>query len=149
MTRLGRSLAWMMGVAVLFLLTGCGGASGAPKTHPVQGKVVFKGKGGNIRHLVGGRVRLRSVSDPGVGAAGEIQEDGTFTLGTYLKEKSLPGAPAGTYKVVVDPPADDDDDDRRRRAVIHPKYRDFDKSGLTITVPVEKEVVLEVEPFGR
>lgn len=130
-------------MAALGLMVGCGSDSNVPTTHLVQGRVAFKGKGGRIERLVGGNVRLQSTSDPDLRAFGEIAEGGTFSVSIYLKDRSLSGVPAGEYRVAVEPPAEDDDGPRR--LVIHPKYRAFDKSGITIKVPVAGEVVIEVE----
>src|SRR5262249_27292746 len=130
---------------LLLLAAGCGDS--APKAYPVQGKVVFKGKGGPGSGLVGGRVRLQSMTDPTLMPVGEIEDGGSFSIGTRWKDKDLRGVPAGQYKVRVEPPGDDED--RRQRTVLDPKYRDFDKSNLTITVPHSGEFVLEVGPPGR
>jgi hypothetical protein len=135
--------------AALTLLPGCGGGGdGAPRTHPVSGKVVFKGKPGNFRQLVGGKVRFQSTSDPSLIAVGTIEDDGTFALGTPFKEKGLGGVPAGTYKARVELPATDNED-TPQRLPFHPKYLDFHKSGLTFTVPVTGEILIEVERPGR
>ena len=42
-------------------------------------------------------------------------------------------------------PRRDDDDDDKRRPPIHAKYLDYDKSGLTFTVPASGEILIEVE----
>ena len=59
--------------------------------------------------------------------------------------KELQGVIAGTYKVLVQPPRGATKDVANPRLPIQRKYLDFDKSGLTVTVPVSGEVVLEVE----
>jgi hypothetical protein len=127
-------------------VTGCGQSE--PKTYPVQGKVVFKGKGGNVARLAGGMVRFQSVSDPNLTAVGEIADDGTFSMGAFLKDKGLSGVPAGQYKARVDPP-EDDEEGKLLRGLIAPKYQDFDKSGLTFTVPIAEDLVIVVERPGR
>ncbi|MCI0459422.1 MAG: hypothetical protein L0Z62_20925 [Gemmataceae bacterium] len=131
--------------AVLVAAGGCGSAT--PKTYPVEGKVVYKGKG-NVSQLAGGTVRLQAMSDPSLTAVGEIADDGSFALGTFLQDKGLPGVPAGQYKARIDPP-EDDDEGKPQRGLVHPKYQDFGKSGLSITVPVSGELVIQVERPGR
>ncbi len=126
-------------VTVLALILGCGGSSG-PQTHPVQGKVVYKGKG-IIRQLAGGTVHFQSVADPKLTAFGEIDDEGSFTMGIVHNDKNLTGVPAGKYKARVEPPTDDDG---VPAPVLAPKYRDYDKSGLTFTVPVTGQIVIEV-----
>ncbi len=134
--------------ALLLLAAACGCGGSDPKTYAVQGKVVYKGQAGNVGQLAGGRVRFQSLTDPAVTGLGEIEEDGSFALGTFFHDKSLPGVPAGRYKVRLDPPGDDDEG-KAQRGLLHPKYLDFDKSGLTFTVPASGDLVLEVERPGR
>jgi hypothetical protein len=140
-----RIVAILLAGAVLVEAVGCG--SSTLQTFPVSGKVVYKGKG-NVSQLTGGKVRFRSVSDPNVTGVGEIEDGGAFTLGTYFQEKGLPGVPAGEYKARVEPP-EDDDEGKPLRGLLHPKYQDFDKSGLTFTVPVSGELLIQVERPGR
>jgi hypothetical protein len=123
------------------IVAGCGPSG--PQTYPVQGKVVFKGKGGKVQQLAGSKVWLQSVADPSLAAVGEIEDDGSFSLGTYLKEKSYQGVPAGQYKGRIEPPADDEEG-KPLRGLIHPRYHDFDKSGITCTVPLAGELVITV-----
>ena len=137
--------SWRAALMLLAAVTLAGSCSdGTPKTYPVKGQVVFKGKGGNIHQLVGGKVRLQSVTDPGVTAVGEIEDDGVFSLGAYYQGRGLPGVPAGQYKARVEPPVDDEEG-KPIRGLIHPRYEDFDKSGWIITVPLTGDLVLEVE----
>lgn len=133
----------LMGLLAMPLggLGGCG--ERGPQTFPVQGKVVFKGKSGNVGQLAGGNVRVQSIADPSLTAVGEIADDGSFSLGAYIKDKGYPGVPAGQYKARVDPP-EDDEEGLPLRGIIHPKYQDFDKSGLTFTVPLPGELVITV-----
>jgi hypothetical protein len=136
-------VAALLACAVLIEAAGCGPSG--PETFPVTGKVVYKGRG-NVSQLTGGRVRFQSVSDPSLVAVGEIEDTGAFSLGSFLKDKALPGVPAGQYKARVEPPVDDEEG--KPLPVLHPRYLSFDKSGLTFTVPVEGEIVITVErPF--
>ena len=126
----------------LAMLYGCG--SGGPPVHVVKGKIVYKGKG-NVADLANGTVTFQSTSNANVKSVGSIEDDGSFLLGTFHEGKELPGVLAGVYKARVQPPRDDSDDDNPNpRLPIHRKYLDFDKSGLTFTVPVSGEIVIEV-----
>ncbi|MCI0684156.1 MAG: hypothetical protein L0Y71_18765 [Gemmataceae bacterium] len=139
----GRTVALVLAVAALALLAaGCG--QGGPRTYPVAGKVVFKGKPGNMRHLIGAKVRLQSTSDPSIVAVGAIEDDGSFSLGTTMDKKSLSGVPAGAYKARLEPRRSDDPD-APPVVPFAAKYLDYDKSGLTVTVPADGEIVIEVE----
>jgi hypothetical protein len=131
-------------LAVVLLTVGCGGSQ--PRGEPISGKVVFKGKPGRLDLLARGRVRFQSETDPSLLVAGVIEEDGSFAVGAFSEGKALDRIPAGRYKVRIDLPPDDDGNPLR--GLIHPKYQDFNKSGLTVTVPPPGEVVLEVERPG-
>lgn len=135
----------LLGCGIVALgLSACGASH--IKTYPVEGKVVFKGKGKSIHKLAGGRVRFRSMSDADVVGVAAIEEDGKFSVGSFHKEKDLPGLPAGDYQARIEPPRQDDDDDARPRRVVNPRHLDYDRSGFRITVPMASELVLEVEP---
>jgi hypothetical protein len=77
-------------------IVGCGG--GMPRTYPVKGKVVFKGG----QPVTDGRIQFQATTDPQVKALGDIANDGSFSLTTYVEAKNAKGAPAGTYHVVVE-----------------------------------------------
>ncbi len=81
---------------VLMAVAGCG--PGLPKTYPVKGKVVFKGG----KPVTDGRIQFQSSADPQNKALGDIDQDGSFSLTTYVGAKKVSGAPAGTYNVVVE-----------------------------------------------
>lgn len=131
----------LFGLAAVAAL-GLGGCRQAnvPKTYPVKGQVVFKG--GDARKLAGGYVRLRLISDPNVVAVGEIEEDGSFVLGTFHQDKPLAGVREGEYQVRVDPPLDEQDQPLR---IIHPRFLDFEKSKLKFTVQAGAENSLPIE----
>src|SRR5688500_2990065 len=95
--------AWFV---VLAVSAGCGPSG--PPVHTVKGKVTFKGKG-HISQLTDGKVWLQSTTDADLRAVGSIEDDGSFTLGSFLKDKELQGVPAGTYKARVQPPRGDDE----------------------------------------
>lgn len=133
----------LFALAVPALAAGCG--SGAPKTYPVEGKIVFKDNQGNVRLLRGGMVRFQSVDDPEITGVGEIEDDGSFSIGMIYKEKALSGIPEGKYKVRIEPPVDDDEG-KPLEGLIDPKFGDFNQSNLTFTVPVSGEILITVEP---
>jgi hypothetical protein len=85
-------------LAALALLgiVGCGW--GMPRTYPVKGKVVFKGGG----PVTDGRIQFQSAADPPFKAVGDIDNDGGFSLTTYVGAKKVRGAPRGPYRVVVE-----------------------------------------------
>jgi hypothetical protein len=81
---------------VLVGIVGCG--SGMPKTYPVKGKVVFKGG----KPVTDGRIQFQRPADAQIKALGDIDQDGSFSLTTYVGAKKVPGAPVGPYSVVVE-----------------------------------------------
>ena len=137
--------AWgLVGVgAVLAGVAGCGAEAGAPPVvtvYEVKGKVLRA----DGKPLSGGRIYF--VPRDGVTTSdGAIGSDGTFALATG---RSGAGAPAGQYKVRIEPadvrllaiqaPAN------RRRLPFPAKYLDEDSSGLTATVEPRAN---RLEPF--
>lgn len=95
----------LAGALAAILAAGCSSAGPAgPTTYPVRGKVVYPGG----QPWTGGRVTFRSVRDPSIVAAGDIQADGDFTLTTHYtaagQAYTKPGAVAGEHTVTVEPP---------------------------------------------
>jgi len=127
--------------ATLFLSSaGCGQAG--PKTHPVKGRIELAG--GDFKALAGHTVELALESNPHVRAAGQIQDDGSFSLQSLHGGAILAGAAEGNYKarIVL---ADDDLASRNVAAkAVHPRYLQFEKSGLGVTVPAAEVVSLKV-----
>jgi hypothetical protein len=112
---------------VLLCLAGCSGNKPMPKEFgarlPVQGTVTIDGV-----PLRGGNVRFNSL-DHDVGQLqpeGLIDSQGKYTVSSYQE----PGAPAGKYRVTVDPASDDKKQDRLVGIV----YQDWEKSPLVVTV---------------
>jgi hypothetical protein len=132
------SLVFCLGAGLLLL--GCGKSSPAagPKTVPFKGKLVFT-KGGDAKSIFNrqGRIELESVDQPGVHALGAIEEDGSFTVATITSEGSSPGAVPGAHRVRLDL------EDNAQRLVA-PKFLDFAKSGLKISVPSEQPIEVQV-----
>jgi hypothetical protein len=81
---------------VLMSLAGCGPS--LPKTYPVRGKVVFQGG----KPVMDGKIQFQSSADPQNKVLGDIDQDGSFSLMTYVGAKKVRGAPAGDYKVLVE-----------------------------------------------
>lgn len=126
-----RAAAVGVGAALLAAL-GCG--QDGPKTYPVNGKVVFKGKG-DVSKLAGYQVLFLSVGEPQVKGGGEVATDGTFTTSCYLEGKDRTGLPAGEYRVSISPGrGDDGESPRRGPSPLHLRYASLDQSGLKVTV---------------
>jgi hypothetical protein len=129
---------------VLLVLAGLAGCSNGPKLYPVYGKVVYP----DGSPMQGGAVMFEAVDNPRkVMAQGTIDnETGAFALTTY---KDGDGAMEGRYRVII----------RGRRSnpkrevvdpvtigQIHPRFQDFQTSGLEFTVePKSNEFVIRVE----
>jgi hypothetical protein len=124
-------------------VVGCGPAG--PKTYPVRGKVEIAA--GDIRQLAGNHVEAALEGDPTVRASGVIQPDGSFTLETLHAGVILKGAQAGNYQVRIILADDGDSETQRlRRAALHPRFLQFQTSGLSFQVPTEGDVILKVSP---
>lgn len=127
------SLATIAGL-LLCSLAGCGPHE--PKTYPVTGKVVFQGA--DIKELQSWTVQFRSVADPNAQSVAEIKADGRFEAMTVVNNMGKKGVLEGEYKVcvidVLNPDAN----------AINRKFMGFDTSGITVTVPLEKELIIEV-----
>jgi hypothetical protein len=80
--------------------SGCGSADGPAvvKVYAVTGKVLLA----DGEPLTGGRIWLVPAGDSLMSSSGEIGGDGTFTVATG---PSGEGAPAGEYKVRIEPSA--------------------------------------------
>jgi len=101
---------------------------------------------GDVSALAGHNIEVALESDPLVRAAGQIQENGVFTLETLAGGEIRKGAIEGNYKarlVVVD---DDAESKRRALAAIDPRYLQFEVSGLSFHVPAKDVVKLQVSP---
>src|SRR5438046_1784224 len=104
--RRGRRLAGVVCAALALL-----GAAGChwqktPTAYPVSGRVVLKGTGEAVPRLGGGYVSLESLTDPNNKPVGQIEDDGTFFLGTVVEGQNLGGVLPGEYRVRVVPPDD-------------------------------------------
>ena len=136
--------------SVLFVLwicccIGCIGCSGGPNsTYPVRGLVRFT----DGKLLREGTVEFELISDAeSVTATGEIQPDGSFTLGTFDVND---GAIAGSHRAVVISDVEIGNGAERpgiiAKSKLHQKYRQFRTSGLKFEVKSGRnDIVIEVE----
>ena len=123
------------------------GCSEAPKTYPVRGIVRFP----DGKLLQSGSIEFEGAIDrkERVVARGMVGADGSFVLGTYTVDD---GAVLGEHRVVVISDQIIGNSIERpelleeRPQQLHPKYRDFNRSGLVFTVePKENEFLVEVD----
>jgi hypothetical protein len=141
--RPSRRFPWL-GLILAAGVAGCGN-NDAPKkvqVYPVKGQVLLP----DGKPLKAGRVVF--VSKDGLSSStGKLSEDGTFTLTTG---ESGEGAPAGDYKVRIEPdeatlPKSTSPRPNPRGSLPFPgKYTDEDASELTATVKPEPN---QLEPF--
>jgi hypothetical protein len=122
-------------------LAGCGSCAD-PATHEVKGKVEFTG--GDVKQLAGGRVEAFLVGDLRVEASGEIQPDGSFSLGTPHDGHILDGAREGEYQVRIVLSDEDPGSRQRRGPRLAPRFRRVQTSGLSFGVPDAGPVLLRV-----
>lgn len=115
---------------VILGLAGCGTTSDLPKVFPVKGRVIFKDKNLNPRLLAGGCVEF--LADTKTSAFGEIKDDGTVVLVSYIKNKIVEGVAPGTYRARIAPPPDGWE--RGAPNVLTRRFGSFDRSGLQYTV---------------
>jgi hypothetical protein len=117
---------------VLAVLAGCGDGNAMPSvsTYEVKGKVTLP----DGKPLTSGQVYLVPVKGSPLDAYGKIGPDGGFTL-TTIGGKS--GAPAGEYKVRIEPDPEATPKPARGGVAKFPyptKYADEDASGVTATI---------------
>lgn len=91
------SLVVVLMLTVVWL--GCNKRPKLPQTHPVQGKVVFRGQ-----PITQGVITFHSLDNPHVTATGEVQKDGSFTLHSFVSGSRAAGAIAGRHRAMVTPP---------------------------------------------
>lgn len=129
--------------AALAAALGCGGL--APTTHEVKGKVALPQ--GDVKLLEGAHVEAQLFGDRRVEVTGEIQSDGSFTLGTIHAGKPLGGAPGGEYEVRI-VLSDEDRGAKKRgnRVPLARRFTQYRTSGLKLQAPAAGEVVLQVSP---
>ena len=148
-SRFGNLVA-LVGLGISLVAVGCGGEKDdGPPTYPVKGQIIVKN--GDVKSLVGGYVRLVSMADSKVVGVGEIQDDGTFGVGTFVDGKPRGGLPEGEYRTRVEPPGSGEQDPGdqpppSRKGGLLPKYQKYETSGLKYAIkPGENAITVEVE----
>jgi hypothetical protein len=117
---------------ILAALSGCSGPG--LKTHPVSGKVELKD--GDVALLMGSSVEFQQEADDTVRPIGNIDGSGAFAVKTLHRGEIVEGAPEGSYKArIILADQTDDGIPKRPANLVHPRYFDFEKSGLKYTVP--------------
>jgi hypothetical protein len=86
-----RAIGWLLAAASCCCI-GCFDLSDRPATHPVKGRVIYKGK-----PVAGASVAFLASGAPSP-ASGTTDKDGSFTLSTFAPND---GAVAGTHVVTV------------------------------------------------
>ena len=120
-----------------------------PPTYPVKGQIIVRN--GDVKSLVGGYVRLVSTADGKIIGMGEIEDDGTFGIGTFLDGKPRGGLPEGEYRARVEPRGFDQQNSNElqptpRKGGLLPKYQTYETSGLKYAIkPGENAITVEVE----
>ncbi|MEX0642992.1 MAG: hypothetical protein WD468_09850 [Pirellulales bacterium] len=127
------------------MTTSC--SSGALKTYPVEGHVVYD-DGSPVK---GGTVDFETVvgetadgQPRRVYANGAIDADGTFRL---LTNREQEGVVAGVHRVAIgETPETGSDFDvmqasRRKKPTVLPKYANYDTSGLEVTVEPKSNAI--------
>ena len=120
-----------------------------PPTYPVKGQIIVRN--GDVKSLVGGYVRLVSTADGKIVGMGEIEDDGTFGIGTFLDGKPRGGLPEGEYRARVEPAGSNeqnlgDQPPLPRKGDLLAKYLRYETSGLKYAIkPGENAITVEVE----
>jgi len=123
----------------LIVLGGC-----ARRTYPVKGQVVFE-DGTPAAELNGYLIMFQSPEQKS-SATGEIQPDGTFTMGTF---RDGDGAMLGKQRVAI-MPAPPPGGRPRPPSVLPAKYATFDTSPLEVEItPSRSELTIQVERVRR
>ncbi|WP_237228284.1 carboxypeptidase regulatory-like domain-containing protein [Rubinisphaera sp. JC750] len=122
----------------LLLLAGC--SDDRVAVYPTSGTVTF-GDGDPVRV---GIIEFESV-EHGTTATGRINEDGTFTLGTYSADD---GAAAGSQRVIVIQVIINDGLVKHHKdhgRAVPPRYASYETSGLTAEVKAADENSIAVQ----
>ena len=130
----------LVGAVMLALchLAGCSRSKNLD-TIPVRGKLVFE-KGGTVKSLYDAEatVTFESTDPPGLRATAEISEDGSLTNFISQKQQAYEyGLVPGTYRARFDLI-------ERKRYLVDPRFLSVEKSGITVNVPGDGEMVIKV-----
>jgi hypothetical protein len=126
-------------VALVLLLSGCGGGTSSDDLLPVQGRIFYRGVAVTHGTIVFSPDAARGGN--GALARAEIQPDGRYLLRTGERL----GAAAGPYQVSVVAVAKEDasvpnaDPSAAPRLLLPPRYRDPEQSGLGCQVEHGKD----------
>ena len=137
-TLLGPFHPWLLAVVflpVVLAVVGCGGDhTTSPKTYLVTGTVRYKG-GERMR---GGAIQLQPTTASPFSIRGDIKEDGTFALITFLESgQKQAGAVPGEYRVMIVPPQGPDQVIEPVRPV-QPLFRVEPKEDNRLDIEVER-----------
>lgn len=122
----------------LLLLAGC--SDDRVAVYPTSGTVTF-GDGKPVRN---GVIEFESI-EHGTTATGRINEDGTFTLGTYSADD---GAAAGSHRVIAIQVIINDGLVKHHKdhgRAVPPRYASYETSGLTAEVKAADENSIAVQ----
>lgn len=125
-------------ILVLLLLAGC--SDDRVAVYPTSGTVTF-GDGEPVRN---GVIEFESI-EHGTTATGRINEDGTFTLGTYSADD---GAAAGSHRVIAIQVIINDGLVKHHKdhgRAVPPRYASYETSGLTAEVKAADENSIAVQ----
>ncbi|HEY7427057.1 MAG TPA: hypothetical protein VH682_22670 [Gemmataceae bacterium] len=135
MNKLFIRAAWLG--TLLVMAVGCGNKG----LHPVHGEVHFP-DGTPLTH---GRVAINSVNGIHGASSDPLGPDGSFTLGSFKPDD---GVPVGQYTVcvtgAVQPPASEAEALGPPKYLIHQRFTDPAKSGLTFEVKADGDNVLDI-----
>jgi hypothetical protein len=141
MAHTNRPRWWVAALAVGLTLSvsGCG-----PGMHPVRGTVSLENGTPLTRGLV---IFERVDGGPPLTARGNIQPDGRYELST---ERPGDGAPAGRYKVAINPLDTSDVPDEQKKLPFDLKYLNLKTSGLEFEVkPGVNEYLIKLDKGAR
>jgi hypothetical protein len=128
------ALKAMMVAALATLSAGCGKPS--IKTHPVRGSVEVKD--GDVTMLTGSTIQFVQADDETIRPYANIDASGNYIVKTLYKGEIVQGAPEGKYKarIMLGDESDEGVPSRKGKGIIiHPRFLEFEKSGLSVTVP--------------
>jgi hypothetical protein len=121
-------VGYLVGLTVLFVTAGCGGAKG-PDTVPVTGQLTFV-RGGPAKVLADRQaiIEFESLAQPGVFAYGEIQEDGRFELASVANGVKSPGAVKGEHRIRLRL-------DGTARQFVAPQFLEWQQTKIVVNQP--------------
>jgi hypothetical protein len=99
---------------------------------------------GDVAQLAGNQVEAALDGDPTVRASGVIQPDGTFALETLHDGVITKGAREGNYRARIILSDDDRASLRRSAQALHPRFLQFQTSGVSFQVPADGDVTVRL-----